>query len=108
MPIDLGSNDFFTEVNESSVPVLLDFWGPQCKPCIALNPTVAELENSYNGQLKVVKINAPDHRQICIDLKVLGLPTFIIFHNGEQVARLSRSMISDQELVDWVTQNVPK
>jgi thioredoxin 1 len=108
MPRDLEPDQFDSEVKASAVPVLLDFWGPQCKPCIALNPTVAELENAYAGQLKVIKVNAPDHRQLCIDLKVLGLPTFIVFKDGDQVARLSRSMISDQELTDWVTAKVPK
>ena len=108
MPRDLESGQFDSEVMESAVPVLLDFWGPQCKPCIALNPTVAGLEDSYAGQLKVIKVNAPDHRQLCIDLKVLGLPTFIVFRDGDQVARLSRSMISDQELTDWVTATVPR
>ena len=108
MPRDLEPGQFDNEVKESPVPVLLDFWGPQCKPCIALNPTVAELEDSYAGKLKVIKVNAPDHRQLCMDLKVLGLPTFIVYRDGGQVARLSRSMISDQELTDWVTTTLPK
>ena len=47
-------------------------------------------------------------RQLCIDLKVLGLPTFIVFRDGDQVARLTRSMISDQELTDWVTATVSR
>ena len=108
MPSDLQAGQFESEVLESSVPVLLDFWGPQCQSCIALNPTVAELEEQYAGQLKVIKVNSPDHRQLCIDLKVLGLPTFIVFRDGAPVARISRSMISDQELTEWVEATVPK
>ncbi len=108
MPSDLQTGQFESEVLKSPVPVLLDFWGPQCQPCIALNPTVAELEEQYAGQLKVIKVNSPDHRQLCVDLKVLGLPTFIVFRDGDAVARLSRSMISDHELTEWVKAMVPK
>lgn len=106
MVMDLGQDAFDREVLGSEVPVLLDFWGPQCKPCIALNPTVAALEEENAGRLKVVKVNAPDHRKLCVQLKVLGLPTFSIFRNGREVARLSRNFIGPEELVQWVGSNL--
>ncbi len=108
MPIDLDQDQFEREVQNSPIPVLLDFWGPQCQPCIALNPTVESLEEQYGGNLKVVKINTPDHRRLCIQMKVLGLPTFIVYREGKEVARMSKNFISSEELTEWVTTTLPE
>ena len=108
MPIDLQPDQFENDVVGSSVPVLVDFWGPQCIPCIALNPTVADLEQMYSGGLKVVKVNTPDHRKLCIQLKVLGLPTFIMFRDGVEIARISKNQISSNELTKWVVATLPQ
>ncbi len=107
MPVDLQPDQFESDVVGSPVPVLVDFWGPQCIPCIALNPTVEKLEQMYNGSLKVVKVNTPDHRKLCVQLKVLGLPTFIVFRDGVEVARISRNAISGDELTEWVAATLP-
>jgi thioredoxin 1 len=68
--------------------VLVDFWGPQCAPCLALMPAVEALEARYDGRLAVVKVNAPENRQICRDLRVLGLPAYLLFSEGREVDRL--------------------
>jgi thioredoxin 1 len=69
--------------------VLVDFWGPRCQPCIAMMPTVEALERAYDGRLKLVKVNAPDNRQVCRDLKVFGLPTYVLYRDGAEVERLT-------------------
>ena len=69
--------------------VLVDFWGPRCQPCIALMPAIEALEQSYDGRLKLVKVNAPDNRQVCRDLKVIGLPTYVLYRDGAEVERLT-------------------
>jgi thioredoxin 1 len=69
--------------------VLVDFWGPRCQPCLALMPAVEALEESYGEQLRLVKVNAPDNRQVCRDLKVFGLPTYVLYRNGAEVERLT-------------------
>src|SRR3954470_7663223 len=107
MPLDLQPDQFDTQVAKAAVPVLMDFWGPKCAPCIALHPAVEALEQRYNGSLKVVKVNAPEHRKLCIQMKVLGLPTFIVVRDGMEVARLSRNTIAAEELTSWVADIVP-
>ncbi len=69
--------------------VLVDFWGPRCQPCIAMMPTVEKLEHEAGGAVKVVKVNSAENRQICRDLKVFGLPTYVLMRDGEEVERLS-------------------
>lgn len=66
--------------------VLVDFWGPGCAPCLALMPAVEELEGKHGVSL--VKVNAPENRQICRDLRVLGLPSYVLFSEGQEVERL--------------------
>ena len=58
MATALNRDSYDREVLESKEPVLVDFWGPQCKPCLALMPIVERIEGEYAGKLKVVKVNA--------------------------------------------------
>lgn len=81
--------NFEEEVLSADKPVLVDFWGPQCQPCLALMPAVEELAQEVADQVKVVKVNAREAPRLCINLKVIGLPTFLLFNKGEEVARLS-------------------
>jgi thioredoxin 1 len=69
--------------------VIADFWGPQCVPCLALMPAVEQLVERHNGRLTLVKVNAPENRRLCLDLRVLGLPTFILYRDGEEIDRLT-------------------
>ena len=69
--------------------VLADFWGPQCAPCLALMPAVEKLEERSDGALRLVKVNAADNRRLCLSRRVLGLPTFILYRDGEEVTRLT-------------------
>jgi thioredoxin-like negative regulator of GroEL len=69
--------------------VLVDFWGPKCAPCLSLMPSIEALAERHRGRLRLVKVNAPENRGICRDLRVFGLPTYVLFSNGAEVRRLS-------------------
>ena len=81
--------------------VLVDVWGPECKPCLALLPHVVRLAERH-PELRVVKLEAPKARRICMELGVHGLPTFLLMRDGQEVARLSASTISPAQLRDWL------
>lgn len=81
--------------------VLVDVWGPECRPCLALMPHVEKLA-AARDDLTVVKLEAPKARRVCIRLKVHALPTFLLMHDGEEVARLSKSTITPPELKHWL------
>lgn len=89
MLVEVTRETFAPEVLEERVPVLVDFWGPACRPCLALMPVVEKIAASHAGSLKVVKVNAAQNRRLCVDLKVLTLPTFLVFKGGQEVARLT-------------------
>ena len=84
---------------------LVDVWGPECRPCLALKPHVEKLAEARDD-LTVVMLEAPKARRVCIRLKVHGLPTFLLMHDGEEVARLSASTISPGELKTWLDKSL--
>jgi thioredoxin 1 len=81
--------------------VMVDIWGPDCKPCLALMPHVERIAEE-RPELRVVKLEAPKARRVCIDLRVHGLPTFLLMRDGEELARLSASQLSPTQLREWL------
>jgi thioredoxin 1 len=81
--------------------VMVDIWGPECKPCLALMPHVAKIAGE-RPEMRVIKLEAPKARRLCIELRVHGLPTFLLMRDGEEVARLSASQLSPTQLREWL------
>jgi len=84
---DTTTETFMEDVVEASneVPVLVDFWGPGCKPCETLKPILENLVRSMGGAIKLVKINAQEAHQIARQLQVQSVPTVFCFKNGQPV-----------------------
>jgi thioredoxin 1 len=99
---EVDKETFEREVVNSELPVVVDFWGPQCVPCLALMPSVESLAGAYVGRAKVAKVEAPKNRRLCLSLKVLALPTFLFYKNGKEVGRLSGDSVSSQMIEDAV------
>ena len=87
MPVEATVETFGELTREGSV--LVDFWGPRCQPCLAMMPTVGQLEAEAGGAVSVVKVNASENRDICRELRVFGLPTYVLMRDGVEVERLS-------------------
>ncbi len=102
MGVDVSTDTFEQEVAKSDQPVLVDFWGPSCAPCLALLPHVEELVESYGGKLKLAKVDASKNRRLCLNLKVLGLPTFLVYKDGEEVERLGGQELKIGEIKEAV------
>jgi thioredoxin 1 len=91
---EVSKDTFEEEIIKSGRPVVVDFWGPRCVPCLALMPNVEALSEKYAGKLKIAKVEAPKNRRLCIELKVLALPTFLFYKDGKEVGRLSGNTLS--------------
>ena len=87
MPVDATVDTYHDLTSEGNV--LVDFWGPRCQPCLAMMPTIAKLEEEAGGAVRVVKVNSSENRDICRQLRVFGLPTYVLMQNGEELERLS-------------------
>ena len=93
---EVDKDTFEIEVVGSELPVVVDFWGPRCVPCLALMPGIESLAGTYEGRVKLTKVEAPKNRRLCLSLKVLALPTFLFYKNGKEVERLSGDSVSIQ------------
>ncbi len=84
---------------------LVDLWGTDCQTCMALMPDVERLA-AERDDVRVVKLEAPKARRLCMELRVLGLPAFLLFHDGEEVSRLAGPDISASKLEAWLDETV--
>jgi thioredoxin 1 len=78
--------------------VLLDIWGPDCAPCIAMMPAVEEMAARYDGEVTALKLEGPEHRDLCRKLRVFGLPTYILMRDGGEVERLTGNGVAIADL----------
>ncbi len=76
---------FETDVLQSEVPVLVDFWAPWCGPCRMVAPVVDEIAEQYAGKLKVVKLNTDDNPNVASQFGIRSIPTLMIFKGGSKV-----------------------
>ncbi len=87
--IELNKENFEPEVIQAEGPVIVDYWGTKCEPCKALMPDVEKLAKQYRDRIKFCKLNTSENRRLAISQKVMGLPTFIVYKNGEKVKEIS-------------------
>jgi thioredoxin 1 len=84
---ELSDAGFEAEVLRASQPVLVDFWGPGCPPCMAIAPVIKELATLYAGKAVVCKMNVAENFATASEYSISGIPTLMIFKNGQVVAR---------------------
>jgi thioredoxin 1 len=99
---EITKDTFAGEVLQAEVPVMVDFWGPQCVPCLALMPGVEALSEKYADRVKVAKLEAPKNRRLCLELKVLALPTILFYKDGKEASRLAGSDVSLKSIEDSI------
>jgi len=83
--VELTDANWESEVINSSVPVLVDFWAPWCGPCRIIAPIVEKLASEFNGQVKVGKLNTDDNPGVSMRYGIRAIPTIMMFKGGEVV-----------------------
>ena len=81
--LELSDQNFEQEVIKSEELVLVDFWSPTCSPCLILGPIIEEVAQEFEGKVKVGKLNVFENPETARKYQILGIPTIIIFKNGE-------------------------
>ena len=100
--VELTKENFDVEVKESALPVLVDFWGPKCGPCMALLPNVHTMADEYEGKVKFCSVDVSENRRVAIANKVLGLPTFLFWKDGAEVTRISGGDVTLEKIKENV------
>ena len=98
MPIELNHDNYENETLQSAEPVLVDFWGPLCRPCLAIMPAVEKLAKNYAGKITVGKVDVSQNRMLCARLRVMSVPTFILYKDGAEQNRLVGEDITESDL----------
>src|SRR5207248_10865772 len=80
---EFTDNNFKTEVIDSSLPVLVDFWAEWCQPCKMLTPTIDALADEFAGKVKVGKMDTDSNRNTAVQYGISAIPTVIVFKAGQ-------------------------
>ena len=99
--VNVSDADFENEVLKSNEPVMVDFWAEWCGPCKALSPIVDEVAGEVAGKMKVVKVNIDENPNAPTKYGVRGIPTLMIFKDGELVDTKVGGM-SKTQLNEWL------
>jgi thioredoxin 1 len=87
--------NFEAEVLNSDIPVLVDFYADWCGPCKMMMPVVDNLAKTYDGRIKVGKVNSDEEGDLAAKYNIMSIPSFLIFKNGELVETMTGAMASD-------------
>lgn len=95
-----ATKETFDELVRSGL-VLIDVWAQSCRPCVALTPHLETIAGAH-PELTVVKLDASKARRLCITLQVRGLPTMLLYQDGQEVARLTDPGLLPEQLDAWL------
>lgn len=86
--VTITADNFDSEVLQSNIPVLVDFWAEWCGPCKIVGPILSELSETYDGKFKVAKLNVDENADLTGRFNVMSIPTMKFFKDGEVVGEL--------------------
>ncbi len=90
--LQVTDKNFASEVLQSTLPVLVDFWATWCGPCRAISPIVEELAKEYSGKVKITKLNVDENPATPSQYGVRGIPTLILFKGGKVLNQIVGSV----------------
>lgn len=104
--IEVTKDNFEQEVLQASGVVLVDWWGPKCEHCMELMPSVEKLASQYGDKMKFCSVNTSGNRRLAISQKVLGLPAFLFYRDGEKIDELSGQDVEPEDIEAKIKQHI--
>ena len=104
--IAVDKETFQAEVKDVSGYVLVDFWSESCETCKALMPEVLELSEKYGSQMKFAKIDVAKARRLAIGEQVLGLPTLVLYKDGQKVDEVKKDDATAANIEAMIKKNL--
>lgn len=97
----LNVDTFKSDVLNSEIPVLVDFWAPWCGPCRMIAPIIEELADELDGEIKICKLNTDEETDLAIAYGVSSIPTLILFRDGEESGRIA-GLHSKEAILEFI------
>lgn len=98
MENEINKDNYEELVVKSTVPTVVDFWGPQCARCLDLMPFAEAIAEEEKERLRLVKIDATKNRRLCMGLRLMKLPAFIFYRDGREAGRISGDELTADDL----------
>jgi len=95
-PVEIDEVIFSEAVLQSKIPVIVDFWGPNCRPCLMIEPIIDELAEDFDGEMSFVRVNVSDNPQITSRYGVMSLPTIMLFKAGQPIDTITGFRSKDE------------
>ena len=102
--LNLNEDNFDKVVNDSKLPLIIDFWADWCAPCKAIAPILDELAVELNEKLLIGKVNLDENQDLAMKYSIRSIPTILFFKDGE-LKDTKVGLSSKTDLISWVSQN---
>ena len=103
--IQATDESFDEDVNQSNIPVLVDFWAEWCGPCKMIAPILEELDNEIGDKIKIVKVDVDNNKKTAMEFSIRSIPTLIIIKNKAVLAQ-HIGAVSKSQLESFINQNI--
>ena len=104
-PVHISDDSFNSEVIQSEIPVVVDFWAAWCGPCKMIAPILDEIASEYDGKLKVAKVDVDSNTRVASQYKIMSIPSLLVFKDGNLVDQVVGALPKAQ-LVERITKAI--
>ena len=101
----ITDSNFDEEIKNSQIPILVDFWAEWCGPCKMIGPALEEISEEMKNDIRITKLNIDENPSTPQQYGVRGIPTLLLFKNGEVVAE-KIGALSKTKLTEWISENI--